>query len=236
MKRLIMIISAIASMGFGVAATTAPSMASNCAIDDYDHNGSLMEIEYCDGSMRIEYITPRAGMLKAGARSGSLLVDARIRLNGEIRGTARLFSETCGEITYPISGQAEVDIVELWGQAPVRNSNCQIVRHRDDHLVFTRKAGQQQQPQQQPQQPNAGVRDWYAIAGSFDEKAAAQAHVNRLNGELGNAQTWYILNTLDCPNFTNGYWIATVGPLSKSDAGAWSEWTGQGDAYSKTCN
>jgi hypothetical protein len=43
------------------------------------------------------------------------------------------------------------------------------------------------------------------------------------------------MNTNQCPNFRNGYWIATAGPLSKQEAQAYSGGASHFGAYVKTC-
>jgi len=59
----------------------------------------------------------------------------------------------------------------------------------------------------------------------------AQTRVNQLGGGA-----WYIMNTAQCPNFRNGYWIATAGPFSKAQAQSYSASARRYGAYVKTCN
>ena len=72
--------------------------------------------------------------------------------------------------------------------------------------------------------------DWHAIGGSFKSRGDAQARANQLGGG------WYIMNTSQCPNFRNGYWIATAGPTTKRQAQSFAASASQHGAYVKTCN
>jgi hypothetical protein len=74
-----------------------------------------------------------------------------------------------------------------------------------------------------------GSGDWYAIAISSTSRNEAQRVANRLGAG------WFVMNTRECPNFRNGYWIATAGGYSKSTAQQYVNQAG-GDAYRKTCN
>lgn len=105
----------------------------------WNHNNSSMDVQITGNNLRILYEQPRPGMLRAGARPGSLLVDAQL-VNGQINGDARLFNSRCGEFTYRVSGTMNGNNrIELRGRAPrVRPSSCQIFGYRDDHLVFER--------------------------------------------------------------------------------------------------
>jgi len=113
--------------------------ASNCARDNYDHNGSLMEIEVCDGgSIVIAYDRPRAGMRRQGVRSGTLLFEGRSNDGIHVSGTARVFKRGCGPATYRVSGRWSNDgnRLVMRGRAPVRRGGCAIRRYRNDRLVF----------------------------------------------------------------------------------------------------
>lgn len=242
-------------------AQTAPeARASNCAINQYMHNGSLMEAQICDGGvLTISYIRPRPGMAKQGARNGSLLFDGVEGPGGVITGQSRLFSARCGVVPYAVSGSQQGNSIILNGTAPIRGKGCRVSRYRQDNLVFTLTGAGAGGPQiVSPQCPpgfflsggqcirgNAGgaprpipvpapapvAGDWYAIAGSFGRQSQAQTRVNQLGGG-----SWYIMNTRQCPHFRNGYWIATAGPFSKRQAQGFVASARRFGAYAKTCH
>jgi len=113
----------------------APAAADSC----WTHNGSLLRLT-ADGTARVfAYERPRAGLLGAGVRAGTLLFEGR-NLGGWYSGTARTFSSDC-------PGQPHVFAVE----GPVGNGQrrvtlrgvrelherCEPVgRQREDVLVF----------------------------------------------------------------------------------------------------
>jgi hypothetical protein len=91
-----------------------------------------------DGSRRwFYYERPREGMVRAGARAGTLLFEGSKEGNS-YQGTAYVFSPSCGPIGYQVSGPIEDQgtRVVMFGRAPVRDSSCRVVRTRDDRLVF----------------------------------------------------------------------------------------------------
>lgn len=276
-KRILLAAAAL----LAVSGPTMPAQASNCAVDEFDHNGSTMEAQVCDGgNLSISYIRPRSGLRNLGVGDGTLLFDGFEQGGGRISGQARLFSRRCGVITYTVSGSKNsAGTIVLSGSAPVRNNNCQVARYRTDRLVFTLLGGAPQTstnvapscpagfvlsggqcvrqatsaptptcpagfvysrgqcvrtggpaPSPRPHTPNAGVGDWYAIAGSFRSRLQAQQRKDALG--FG----WIVMNTNQCPNFTNGFWIAAAGPYSKQDAQAYSGGAGHFRAYVKTCH
>ena len=235
-----------------LSAPVPKALASNCAVDDYDHNGSLMQLQVCDGGgITISYLRPRSGLTPHGVRDGTLLFDGVEQPNGAISGQARLFNSRCGVITYAVTGSRQGTSIVLRGNAPVRDRNCQISRQRPDTLVFSLVAASP--PGSQPSCPPGFVfsngqcirgggapgpgpapapqaGDWHAIAGSFRSQQQAQARASQLGGG------WYVMNTAQCPNFTNGYWIATAGPFGKGQAQAYASGARQHGAYVKTCH
>lgn len=119
------------------AAGTAPARASNCVMESYNHNGSVMEVIWCDNGVNIAYDRPRQSLLKHGVRSGTILFEGQAYANDTISGTARVFNRVCGVATYPVSGNIHPGRIVMYGQAPVRDtSTCAIKRYRDDTLVF----------------------------------------------------------------------------------------------------
>jgi len=198
-----------------------------------------MEMQVCDGgAMSISYVRPRPGMAKQGARNGSLLFDGFEGPGGVITGQSRLFSARCGVVPYAVSGRMQANTIVLNGTAPIRGNGCQVVRYRQDNLLFTLvnagaapggpqviapqcppgftlsggqciRMGAAPAPRPQPA-PGVGSGDWYAIAGSFKSRGQAQTRQQALG--FG----WSVMNTNQCPNFRNGYWIATAGGFANA--------------------
>lgn len=132
-----------AAVALGLASPQAN--ASNCAVDMYDHNGSLMEVQLCDNYLGITYVRPRAG-LPSSVVNGTLLFEGRISGIGAVSGQSRLFSATCGELTYDVEGAVRPNSILLSGTAPVRDANCRVTRYRNDELLFTLQAAAAPQP------------------------------------------------------------------------------------------
>jgi len=143
----------IPTIAFLIFAFSSPNaQASNCSIDDYDHNGSRMEVQFCapanasNTDVFIIYTDPRPSLIKHGVGNGTLLFEGIRRSDGSISGQARLFSDRCGEITYQVSGSQQSDRIVLRGNAPRRDGNCRIKSTRPDTLVFAVTARQAPTP------------------------------------------------------------------------------------------
>ena len=80
--------------------------------------------------------------------------------------------------------------------------------------------------------PTAG--DFFAIAGAFPARGAAQARANQLG------PGWHVLSSNQCSNFTPGFWIAAAGPFDQTKAERFARDAREGanirDAYVKTCD
>ncbi len=72
--------------------------------------------------------------------------------------------------------------------------------------------------------------DWHAVAGAFKKRDQAQARADKLGA------VWSVMNTSECPNFTNGYWIAATGPVSKKEAKIHAKAARKHKAYAKACH
>jgi hypothetical protein len=195
------------------------SKASNCAVDDYEHNGSVMEVQECDGELFISYSKPKASLRKIGVKPGTTLFEGRISRIGAVFGKARRFSAKCGEITYDVEGAIRPNSILLEGQAPVRNSSCLVTEYRRDELLFTLEGYAEK----------VADANWYAIAGAFTERAGADRRVRTLS------RKWRVMDSNDCPNFTAGYWLVAAGPMPEVTARKTTGEARKYEAYAKSC-
>ena len=117
-------------------AASSPARASDCSMDRYNHNGSVMEVRFCDFTMHISYESPRPGLARNGVTPGTLLIDAKTSGNGNVEGNARVFKRGCEPLKYKVHGRIDSDRIELTGKAPVRDDDCSIVRFHTDALHF----------------------------------------------------------------------------------------------------
>jgi hypothetical protein len=109
--------------------------ASPAAADRlWDHNGSIIRLEARGASRRMIYDLPRPDL---PVRKGQRLFEG-MRNGSAYTGKASIFSNTCGEARYAVTGTVSSDEHEiiLRGRAPRRNKDCSIVGYRDDELVF----------------------------------------------------------------------------------------------------
>jgi TPR repeat protein len=92
---------------------------------DWAHNGSQMRLVANRRSRKFFYETPRAEMLSAGAKSGSLLFEGEA-IDEQYVGTAYIFNSRCGQIAYQVSGPIvdNFERVVLQGLAPRIGPNC----------------------------------------------------------------------------------------------------------------
>ena len=108
-------------------------------MDEYDHNGSLMEMQVCDGGgMTISYSRPRRGLTGAGVRSGTLFFDNIERAVDVISGQARIFNRgTCGPIPYAATGLNHGGLIIFRGDVPALDNGCRVTGYRPEKLLFT---------------------------------------------------------------------------------------------------
>ena len=128
----------------------------------WDHNGSVMYLVANGSSREVYYQKPRPGMLRAGARPGSLLFRGEIN-NGQYLGTAYIFNLQCGPIPFEVKGPILDDDkrIVLTGQAPRVDRNCHPYGSYTSNLEFKRlkltEAAQSQEPVAAAQPPAIGV-------------------------------------------------------------------------------
>lgn len=117
-----------------------PQSLGGTAVSLWDHNGSTMVLK-ADGAARVfAYETPRASLRRAGVREGTVLFDGR-RVGSRYEGTARVFSATCGTLTFPVAGEVGPDerTVTVTGEITTRGPDCSAIGTRTETLVFTLK-------------------------------------------------------------------------------------------------
>jgi hypothetical protein len=104
----------------------------------WNHNGSAMDLVANGRSRKFFYETPRAEMLRAGARPGSLSF-AGESIDQQYVGTAFIFNPNCGQIPYQVSGPIldEYEKVVLQGQVPRMDAGCHVLGSLTDTLEFT---------------------------------------------------------------------------------------------------
>jgi hypothetical protein len=87
---------------------------------------------------RFIYAEPRSGLLEVGVRQGTVLFDGT-RQGRRYQGRAYVFSWACGPIPYEVNGDVSTNEqrVDLYGQEPLIDPDCNVVDHRPDHLVFS---------------------------------------------------------------------------------------------------
>lgn len=103
----------------------------------WDHNGSVVALSADGAGRRFYYETPRAGLAEVGVRVGTLLFEGQRSAN-RYSGTAYVFSQGCGALSYQVAGDVTPDqrTVTLYGKAPHVDSACTVTGHADDVLTF----------------------------------------------------------------------------------------------------
>jgi hypothetical protein len=104
----------------------------------WNHNGSTVTLRIFRNTVEIFYSSPKTDMAKVGAKSGDLLFTGK-RDGQNISGTALLFNDHCGKVSYEVAGRIEsTSHITMRGQAPIRDDGCRATGYRDDLLEFTR--------------------------------------------------------------------------------------------------
>ena len=123
------------------AETKAPvkkPVAAGPLSPQWNHNGSVVNWVSTGAKQKIVYESPRAGLLDAGVKQGTLLFEGQ-RNGQSISGTAYQFYRTCKAHGFEVSGTASEDrkTITLKGKAPLLDMNCNVTGTRDDILIFT---------------------------------------------------------------------------------------------------
>jgi hypothetical protein len=147
----------------------------------WDHNGSVMYLVANGSSREVYYQKPRAGMLDAGARSGSLLFRGEVN-NGQYLGTAYIFNLHCGPIPFEVKGPVlnDDERIVLTGQAPRVGRNCRPSGSYTSNLEFRQlkpnEGAQSQEASAQPPSISVSKRDVPSI-GSGESAPTAQPSI-----------------------------------------------------------
>jgi hypothetical protein len=104
------------------------------------HNGSTLALAVDGEQRRFLYTEPRAGLAANGVRPGTMLFDGQTD-GRRYQGRARIFTKSCGELSYAVSGPVEQGgaRVVLAGKAPRLDEACSLTGWADDRLVFDLK-------------------------------------------------------------------------------------------------
>ncbi|MEN0000202.1 MAG: hypothetical protein AAF940_04905 [Pseudomonadota bacterium] len=143
-------------------AAMALAITSAKATQFYDHNGSLMRVEFSQGrGVAIYYERPRSGLARIGVTPGRLLFKGRTNGAGYLEGMSRIFSTRCGEVDYFVYGDfTPGQPFRLDGAAPVlARDSCAIIDNvhdgKNSKLVFTPvRTAPTPSPQRNPQTSN----------------------------------------------------------------------------------
>jgi hypothetical protein len=130
--------SSLRLIAWAILASWAIDAAAQGATTLWQHNGSVVSLSSAGARRQFHYQTPASDLLEVGVRSGTLLFDGR-RADNQYSGAAYVFSRTCGALPYTVAGPVSLDqrTVTMYGKAPVVNSNCGVIGHRDDVLIFS---------------------------------------------------------------------------------------------------
>jgi hypothetical protein len=104
----------------------------------WDHNGSVVTLSADGAGRRFYYESPRAGLAEVGVHLGTLLFEGQKNAN-RYSGTAYIFSQSCGALSYQVGGDVSPDqrTVTLYSKAPHVDSACNVTGYADDILTFT---------------------------------------------------------------------------------------------------
>lgn len=132
--------SRVLKRGEAAADAAVPVPVSTNAFDVssyWDLNGSLMALIANGNQRAFLYSNPRRFMAERGVADGHLLFDG-IKDGNSYRGTGRVFTKTCGVVTFPASGPIEQNgrQVVLSGRVPVLGLDCNATAETDITLDF----------------------------------------------------------------------------------------------------
>jgi S1-C subfamily serine protease len=104
----------------------------------WEHNGSIVCLSANGDSRSFYYAKPRSGLIEAGAKPGDLLFSGKA-VGMQYVGRAYIFKGGCGKFEYEVRGNIlnNYSRVEMRGQAPRVDDNCNITGEIKDTLVFS---------------------------------------------------------------------------------------------------
>ncbi len=117
-----------------LVSSTTGALADSC----WNHNGSVMRLQASGNHREFFYENPKASIRGVGVRRGTLLFDGE-KSGNWYSGTARVFSNGCAPLEYPVAGPVASNQlkVTVTGTREVY-SQCQPTgRMKTDTLVFT---------------------------------------------------------------------------------------------------
>lgn len=95
---------------------------------NFTHNGSIVRLDVRQNNATIRYVVPRASLLQHDVEEGTILF-VGTALRNRLDGMATIFNASCGNVEYRVTGSINNDgVLELRGNAPVRNADCVLVR------------------------------------------------------------------------------------------------------------
>src|SRR6266487_3031432 len=102
------------------------------------HNGSIVCLTANGDSRSFYYAKPRSGLIEAGAKPGDLLFSGKA-VGMQYVGRAYVFAGRCVKFEYEVRGNILNNYrrVELHGQAPRVDGNCNITGEIKDTLGFS---------------------------------------------------------------------------------------------------
>jgi hypothetical protein len=105
----------------------------------WKHNGSDMTLVVRGTHYQFIYHTPKSDLLPLGVKQGTLMFDGT-REGGKMVGKAYVFSRSCGQLEYEVTGRAYNRQITLDGPTPqIKDSaTCQVSYRKVRPLLFDR--------------------------------------------------------------------------------------------------
>lgn len=186
----------------------------------YDHNGSLMTVDFEKGTIR--YTRPKAA-IAGTVQPETLLFEGTFTRESEvddrmsIQGTAYVFKKGCDPAPYPVTGALSGSAISLWGSAPSRTKNsCAVLgtSSKSPHSFLTfyvpdrhTRAALLDQKVPGFTMPGAGIQIW--SAGASDHRGAMDHSANVLFFREG--KSWRVEAECQANNTKTRKWTSVKG-------------------------